>query len=222
MDEHLLKNVDPDDVSDIINEIVGSLGIEFQPGELTGVVTFGGFCELVHSKLMGSQFGDCTTQQAFYKLRREIGQLLDIDGRNITPASRLEELFPRLHRRWLVRRLKHNLSLSMPFLEPKRWVVNGLLLCLMASIVMIFFDWRFGLAGMGFSIFGFRLAGYFGKEWRVTTLGEVARDMAHFQYGNSRRNPQTYNLKEVDDLIRRCFCDALLLPPEALHSEALL
>lgn len=219
MDEHLLKNVDPDDVNDVINEIIGSLDIKFQPGELKGVVTFGGFCELVHGKLTGSKVGDCTTQQAFYKLKREIGQMLDIDGGNITPASRLVELFPRLNRRWLVRRLKHNLSLSMPFLEPKRWVVNALLLCLMASIVEIFFDWRFGLAGMGFSILGFALAGYSGKEWRVATVGEVARDIAHFHYKKSRRNPQTYNLKEVDNLIRRCFCDALLLSPEALHSD---
>ena len=220
MAEHLLKNVDPLDAADVVREIAGSLGIEFGEKELENIQTYGEFCEAVGIKVKGKAIEDCTTQQAFYKLREQVGLLRGIDKADITPASRLDDLFPRSGRRLMIRLLKDELSISMSFLRPKDSLVFTLLLGFFASSVALFFTWRYGLAGMAFCILGFKMANYFGKEFSVTTVGEAAKEMMRLDYIKSRRNPQTFNRKEIDTVIRNSFCHHLALSPGVLTPDA--
>ena len=105
----------------------------------------------------------------------------------------------------------------MSLLEPKSWVTDIFLLILLASLVVVFVRWQPGLAGLTFGILGLRVAGYLGREFRFETLGDVAREMSRVHSTRSRRNAGTFNRKEIDALIRDCFCERLLMSPEALR-----
>lgn len=221
MGKYPLKSVDTEDMDDAIKEVANSFGIEFRHEDnLPGIKTFGEFCGLVHLKMEGTNTNDCTTRQAFYKLRKVIGGLLTNNSAIITPQSRLTELIPRAGRRGLIRRLKMDLGISVSFLEPPTWISTTLLLGVLASIVELFFNWRYGLVGLGSSIWGFKIADHFGKEFAVLTVGEAAKKMARINYAKSRRDQRTLNFGEVDVLIRDCFCDKLALDPAVLTADA--
>jgi hypothetical protein len=220
MAEYLLNNVDSLDTADVIRAIEGSLGIEFGQKDLENVQTYGEFCEAVSVKVKGESVDDCTTQQAFYKLREQVSRLRRIDKADITPASRFDDLLPLSGRRLLIRQLKDDLTISMSFLRPKNSLVLTLLLGFLASGVALFFSWRSGLAGMGICILGLRVAYYFGKEFSMATIGEAAKEMTRVNYIKSRRNPQTFNDKEIEAVIRDSFCRHLALSPEVLTPDA--
>ena len=219
MTEHLLKGIDSLDTCDVIKEIELSLNIQFEEKDMK-VQTYGEFRNLIHVKMGDNVVEDCTTQQAFYKLRQAISKVMDVDRRSFSPDSCMDELFPRAGRKKMIRQLKSTLGVSMTFLEPKGWISGSLLLFLLTSFVALFFQWRYGLAGLGISCLGFRLADYLGKEFSMVTVGDAAKEMARSHYMKSRRNPRTYNNQEVDALIRDCFCDRLGLDPEVLTPDA--
>lgn len=85
-----LCNVDPDDISDVLIKIEKSFGFRFGDTELKDVKTFGELCDIITSKVPGENSSDCTTQQAFYKVRNAIADVLLLDKASLTPDSDLQ------------------------------------------------------------------------------------------------------------------------------------
>ena len=67
-----LKNIDPEDVGDVLKKVEKSFGFKFGDTELKDVKTFGELCDIITYKVQGDSTNDCTTQQAFYKLKTAI------------------------------------------------------------------------------------------------------------------------------------------------------
>jgi hypothetical protein len=78
-----LKNIDPLDIDDLLSKIELSFGIEFFENELNHIKTFGEFCEYVENKIEFKNTNDCTNQQAFYKLRNALSEILKKDKKEI-------------------------------------------------------------------------------------------------------------------------------------------
>ncbi len=94
-----LKNIDPDDVNDLLLKIEASFNIKFQQNELTHAQTFGEICDLIKGKLQLDHTNDCTTQQAFYKLRSAFISVTQVENIKISPETSLAVLLPRKVRR---------------------------------------------------------------------------------------------------------------------------
>ncbi|HEY4209188.1 MAG TPA: hypothetical protein VGM31_20325 [Puia sp.] len=90
----MLKNIDPDDVSDVLKKVEKTLEFSFGDNDLESVRTFGELLDIITSKVQGEDADDCTTQLVFYKLRNAIGATLATDKRLIKPGTSLEALFP--------------------------------------------------------------------------------------------------------------------------------
>ena len=75
-----------------------------------------------------------------------------------------------------------------------------------SSLVSLAFFWQLGLAGVLFSILGFKLVDKFGNELDLQTVGQLAEKIARENYLKSRRNPATVNrneiVKKIEDLFR--------------------
>lgn len=99
------RNIDEDDLADIIVSVERSFHIKFAPEELPNM-TFGAFCDLVIHKLDAELKTDCTSQQAFYKLREAIVSVTSFNKEEIYPEKRLSEIFPLKDRRKDIKRLK--------------------------------------------------------------------------------------------------------------------
>lgn len=87
MEAKILK-LDAEDVEDVLARIAYSLNIEFGNNTFKDAKTFNDFSNVIVSKMVVEDTADCTSQQAFYKLRDAI--LVDNKiGSPITPKTLL-------------------------------------------------------------------------------------------------------------------------------------
>jgi hypothetical protein len=217
-----LRNIDSDDLSDVLVKIEKSFGLTLRAGTFKNARTFGELCDIISSMIDLENTDDCTTQQAFYKIRESIANIQLLEKDTITPNSDLEGLIPRKGRRHAILQIRKESGPSLKILEPKGWISITLFFCLLASFVELFFNWKYGLLYLGTIIIGFRLASWFGKEFRVRTVGGLATIAARENYIKSRRNPKTANRQEIVVKIKELFNHDLGLYPSVLTREAAL
>lgn len=209
MENYKIKHVDLEDLEDLLVEVEASLGIQFADRELVHIKTFGQLFDYIADKVHLEDSNDCTTQQAFYKLRAAITTTLGVEGKTVIPNGLLSEVFPRQDRRLRIKNLENHLEMKLRILRPPNWVITILVITLFASLIGLFFNWPFGLLGLTFSVAGFWLANKFGNELDLQTMGQVAKKMATKNYLKSRRNPNTINQKEIKKILVDWFSDEL-------------
>jgi acyl carrier protein len=215
-----LSTIDPEDVGDVLLKIERSFNIRFTDQDLKHIKTFGALCDLVVEKVKQVQSDSCTTQQAFYKLRNAINAKKPIEKCDLKPQTKLCELFPRDNRIEVVADMEAEMGLHVNLLQPKRWIVYGFATLLLAAIALSFFNNIAGLVLAGIAITGLILAGKFGKELKVKTLGDLAEKIAREHYLSCRRNASTVNRTEVAEKVKELFADYLHVEPTALRKEA--
>lgn len=215
-----LKNIDPEEISDVLAKVEKSFGIKFGDTELTDVKTFGGLCDIITSKVQGGNVNDCTTQQAFYKLRNAIAETLLIDRKSITPETDLQNLFPKTIRRQSFNAIDRKLGFKSNVLRPKHSITGTLLFIFLASLIGLFLFWQAGLAGLTLSLLAMKIANKFGNELDLQSVGQFADKISREHYLKSRRNAATINRTEVENKVRELFRHDLDLEEIALTRQA--
>jgi acyl carrier protein len=216
-----LCNVDPDDVSDVLVKVEKSFGFKFGNTELKDVKTFGELCDIITSKVIGDNSNDCTTQQAFYKLRDAIAGTLLIDKKSITPDTDLKMLFPRQQRRQKVKEVKIKLDAQVDILEIKEWLKWTYFVGIILSLLMFLFKWQYALSGLTFfSFLGWTTHKFFATEISTQTVGQFAEKFAREHYLKARRSPSIINRIEIAQKVKELFQTNLGLEDKTLTREA--
>ncbi len=112
------------------------------------------------------------------------------------------------------------MGFEISILRPPHWLTGTLLIFLLASLIGLFFNWQIGLLGLGFSIAGLWIANKIGNELDLQTVGQVAEKMTRENYLKSRRNPKTFNKKEIEKVLTDWFSKDLDLDKSKLTREA--
>lgn len=222
MKEFELKNTDPEDLEHLLVKVEKSFGIGFSENELVNVQTFGELCDHIKNKIQLDKTGDCTSQQAFYKLRNVLSSVLKVGRESITPDTFLSKLLPRHKRRTRTRQIERALEFKLSILRPPHFVTHFLHLLLLGSFIGLYFSWQLGLCGIGLSIGGLWIAFKTGKELDLKTVGQVAEKMTRENYLKSRRNPTTFNENEIEGILTDWFSNDLLIDKSKLTREARL
>ena len=162
------------------------------------------FCDLITNKINLENSDNCTSQQAFYKLREAISKTSKVSNR-ISTQFPLSDLFPRKNRRLEITKMEQNLGFKINILQPPQWVIFTLAIFLFLSVIIFFLNWKIGILGLGISIAGFWSVNKFGNEIKLKTVGEIAEKIKREHYLKSRRNPQTYNRNEIDKVLTEWF-----------------
>ncbi|TSD64785.1 hypothetical protein FFF34_012865 [Inquilinus sp. KBS0705] len=217
---YTLNNIDPEEISDVLLKIEKSFTIKFTDTELKEAKTFGALCDVVIEKVKQHQADSCTTQQAFYKLRNAINARNPVEKYLLKPQTKLAEIFPRDNRIEVVADIENEMGFHMNLLQPKQWIVWMFALMLLAFITVSFVFGTIGYIGMVVSITGLILAGKFGKELKVKTLGDLAEKIAREHYLKCRRDASTVNRAEVVEKVKELFSKDLDLEPSVLTKEA--
>jgi acyl carrier protein len=220
MTDYELKNIDPDDISDLLVKVEKSFDIKFGDTELMHISTFGELCDHIANKIQLDNSDDCTSQQAFYKLRDTISSTLQIDNKTISTNFSLADLLPRQSRRSRTKKLEEDLGFKLNILRPPHWVTTTLIIILLASFVGLFFNWQIGLLGLVLSFIGLWLASKIGNELDLQTVGQVAEKMTRENYLKSRRNSKTFNKNEIEKILTNWFSSYLDLDKSKLTREA--
>lgn len=220
MANYELKNIDPEDIGDLLEKVEISFDIKFVGDELKNVMTFGQLCDHIVDKIQLENSDDCTSQQAFYKLRDAISSLFQIDGKTISPDIALADLLTRQNRRSLTKKLEKHLGFKLNILRPPYWLTGILTFILLGSLIGPIFDWQIGLLGLVLSAGGFWVANKIGNELDLETIGQVVEKMIRENYLKSRRDPKTFNKNEVEKILADLFSHELDLNKNNLKREA--
>jgi hypothetical protein len=218
MDNELYKlsNVDPLDMNDVILKVESSFDLKFDDNIFKDVKTFGELCDVIQREIKLVDSESCTTQQAYYKLRNAIAKTINLDKHYINPRTDLSELLASEDRRKITAGIDSELGFKTDLLRPREGVIIALVLLFIASLIKCFFGWQVGLAGIFLSIVGLKVANLFGKEISVKTVGDLARKISRENYLKARRNSETVNRKEIEQIINDLFTDGLDLDPKSL------
>lgn len=217
-----LNNVDPDDIADALIIVEKSFGFRFSETELKNVQTFGELCDIIINKMQREHANDCTTQQAFYKLRSAISKVQFLNKNTIIPGTKVQHIIPKQKRRQRVKQLKRELGFDLDILETKRWLKWIMYTGITLSLVMFFFKWQFALAGLVFfNLFGWITHKFFATEIDAQrTVGQLAQELTRKHYIIMRRNQLTVNRIEVINKVKEIFSLELLLNEDILTREA--
>jgi hypothetical protein len=215
-----LCNIDSEDISDVLTKIEKSFGFKFGENDLAGIKTFGELCDVISAKVNLELADDCTTQQAFSKIRQSIAAVQLVGLNEITLNSELEQLFPKKNRRNKIHQFEEKIGFTLKMLKPKEWIRIICLLLFLGSLVGLFVNWRFGLIGVFLSLIGSWIAERVGKEFAFKTVRDIAKKMARENYLKSRRNANTMNRREIVEKIKELFSHDLDLDPSVLTMDA--
>jgi acyl carrier protein len=214
-----LNNIDPEDIGDLLVKIEKSFHIKFGKNELTEVKTFGELCDIIQSKVKGQTSTDCTTQQAFYKLRKVISEITT-NSRPIDIDTSLEEILPRRNRRLLVKQVDTHFGFRTNILSAKDRITTSLMIFLVLSLISLIWSWKVGIAGITLAVVLTMVANKFGKELSLKTAGELANKISREHYRDVRRHSMTVNPKEITEKVKEIFKEDLGLDDSALSREA--
>ena len=216
-----LNNIDPEDIGDVLLKIETSFNIRFEKEDLNDVKTFAQLCDVVQKKVKQKNGEACTTQHAFYMLRQAINNTIaGADKDLIKPQAKLSNIFPSDTRLQVIAEIEKELGFKMNLLKPKGIIVFAFSLLLGVSLACLYFLPVVGGVGAVLAIVGLILAGKFGKEMPVKTLGDLAEKIAREHYLNCRRNAATVNRAEIADKIKELFVHDLALEPQVVNGNS--
>lgn len=155
-------------------------------------------------------------------MRSAIEKIKAVDKSVVSPATQLADIFPRETRRKDIKKIERQLGIDLKALEPKDYVTYSILLLLLISIIELFFNWRYGLVGLGISFAAFWIADKTATEFKDKTLGELIERTTQLNYVKSRRHQGTVNKKEIQEKIRKLFVENLLLDDNELNRDTII
>lgn len=214
-----LKNINPEDIEDVLIKVEDSFGFRFSNNELAHIKTFGDLCLHVKGRIKLEDTGGCTPQQAFYKLRSALATL-SVTG--IATNTLLKDILPYQNRLKQVKKLEKELGFKLNVIGPPQYAVTTLAIGLLASLMLLVSSWQIAIPCVSFFVLGFIIAIKRGKELKVETVGQLAKKIALENYVNARRKPFTYNAKEIEKSLISLFTIELGLNPGQLTAETVL
>lgn len=203
--DYELINIDPEDIEDLLVKVEASFDMKFADKELVHLATFGQLCDYISNKIQHANSNDCTSQQAFYKLRNAISSTFQMDTRTLSPNVLLATIFPKQNRRSNIKKLETHLGLQLDILRAPHWIRGTLIILMLVSFVIIFIKWQIGVLGFVFFISALLLAAKTGRVLDLQTLGQVAEKMTREHYLKSRRNSNTFNKTEIEKVLTDWF-----------------
>lgn len=220
LDDFKLDNIDPEDFGATLLKLEKSFGLKFTDNSMKDAKTFGDICDIIESLLNHTEKDDCTTQQAFYKVRKAIGLTQNFDEGNIEPQTKLEHIFPRSNRRQNVKHFQQAFGFSVDILSMKTSLVLTLAASFIISLIAFFFSWQYAVAGLTVFTIVTWTANKFSKELNVSTVRELTEKISREHYLLARRQSGTMNRNEIVKTIQDIFIADHLLDREHLTREA--
>lgn len=200
-----LQNIDPYDIDLFLPKLEQSFRFSFDNDELNHIATFGDLCDYIVHQQEGKAANDCTSQQAFYRIRKAVVDAELYDKETISTKTSLEEIFPRKHRYQLVKKFETHLGFKVQLLLPMRWLLLLSRLALLVSVVTLCCEFLPGLAGVVFSLIAMLISGLPGKKLSVKTVGQLAKKMAKENFNDIRRTPSVVDEEEIVRKIKALF-----------------
>jgi len=209
------KSIDAWDNRDLLLKIENAFCVQFSNDDLKEIATVGDVCDLVIEKINHEHADTCTTQHAFYQVRNAIAATAGTEKCTIMPHTRLAKVFLKQNRQQAIADMERELGFEINLLQPKQWVIILFSVTLLSSFIAFYFNWEIAVAGCLASVLGLALAGKFGKEIHLRTVGDLANKISRETYLKAKRNPAVKRC-DVEQKVRELFAQQPELEPVVL------
>lgn len=225
------QTIDGEDLGDLLVNIEENFDIKFADDEFINICTYGELHDHIIDKIRSEHANveDCTSQQAFYKLRNALVEALGITKNEITPHMSLVSILPRNRRKSQVSDIEKVLGFKLSLLRPLHFVENTFSIMALASFFGIFLSFFFEFSGILIAIIGFvvsiaglKIAYKTANEIDIETVGELAKTLTRDKYAKSRRNAKTCNYREIGDVLTENICYGLGMEKSELTRNAII
>lgn len=218
-DSATLDEYEAEDVFDVVEKLEKSFGLAFDRNAFLHVNTFGDLCDVFDTHIHGKNHDDCTSQQAFYRIRKAISTSQQVSEQNIRPETLLSDIFPYKTRRKRINTFRKTIGINTSLLTYPGWLGALFAIGILASLIAFFFSWKLAVGGIVFFIPASWVAGKLGKVLKLRTVRDLTKQIARENYITIRRTPGTINRKEINCLIIDTFCNDLSLNKLLLNRD---
>ncbi|WP_118953313.1 acyl carrier protein [Taibaiella helva] len=215
-----LAHCDDDDIFDIVHELEKSFGLSFARDAFRDVKTFGDLCTVFEQHLTAEHRDDCTSQQAFYRVRSAIVTTLPVDQNQVTPDSSLRTLFSKPGRRKRIHAFETCLGVKVSLLVYPNWLVPVSCFLFACSFIALLFSGKIAIAGFILLFVVNRLEKYYDSQFAMTTVRQLAEQLTIEHYTAARRFNHTVNRTEIRYIITQAFCKRFDMDKASLIPEA--
>lgn len=217
MKKFLLEDIDDEDAGDLIPALEISFDIKFEEGDLDNVNTIRDIYDAILKKYSSINNNSCTSQKAFYLLRREL-KSLEIYKGNLTPDTLTNQVFKR-GRIKSVTNIETKSGLKLNILRPPYFVTTiNFILLFIGLINWIFFDTIEGIGFTTFSILSFWMAFKLGTVLKYKSIRELVNHITSTNYSNIRKD-KSINSNELEEILIDLFNDFGLTERPTLDSK---
>ncbi len=217
MKNYKLGQYEIEDLEFALSDFEKQYGIHFNQDELNSIKCVEQLTEAISNKFDYESSSDCTSQQAFYKLRNVLNKL-NTGNQNIKPDLELAELIPRKDRIQKVKEIETELGFELNVLQPKNWIFYSAIFLWIGVILLFFFHFFYALILAIFNYYFFGFIFKKGKEFKVSTVEELVNKIVMENYFRVRRTSNTINKIEFKKVVLEWFSDRMDMDKEELKS----
>ncbi len=217
MKNNKFESEELEDLDYALQEFENQYEIHFNQDELNSIENIEQLIEAITNKFDYESSDDCTSQQAFYKLRNALNNL-NIGNQNISPNTNLAELIPRKNRIQKVKEIEAELGFKLDVLQPKNWIFYSAIFLWIGLIPLVFFHFFYALILAIFNYYFFSFVFKKGKEFKVSIVGALVNKVVSENYFRVRRTSNTINKIEFKRVVLEWFSERIDMNKEELKS----
>ncbi|KMQ70178.1 hypothetical protein [Chryseobacterium koreense] len=216
-----LENYEIEDLEDSLSEFKKNYEIDLSQDELNTITNIQELADKIVEKFNYENVDDCTYQQAFYKLK-SIFEKLNISPQKIDTKTDLKILIPRKNRIKTVKQIQKELGIKLQILEPKQSIIAILFVLSFCAIISTFFNLTYLVISGIILFFLYKITFETAREFRLSTFGELAKEITKENYFKSRRSPKTINKSEFKNIVIDWFSERLDIEKDKLQTATLI
>jgi acyl carrier protein len=217
MKKFLLEDIDSEDAEDLIPLIELSFNIRFEDMELSHVSTLRDIYNAILGKFTHTHTDGCTSQKAFYFLRKELKKL-DIYSGELTLNTPTKVIFKN-NRISTIKKLEDNSGLKLNILRPPHFITIFNLISLITGLItLVTYDKITGFGMIAISIFSFWLSNKKGSVLIYKSTRELINQITRTNYARIRQD-NIIKPSELENILIDLFMDYGLTERPTLDSK---
>jgi len=192
-----------DNVNDMLVYIEENFGVKINFYDLSKKYDTDQIIDIIISKIEKEDTNSNTSLQFLQKIQRFVSHLDSCHVKELTPKTKLKDIFPKKVRKRQIRMLQQYIGINIPFFGPHYITISLLSVLFFASIFSLTENLIFIFILLPISILSFYLAFQWGDTLQFNTIQDLTDYVLRYHYIKARENTETVNKKEIRRLLKK-------------------
>jgi len=217
MKDFLIEDVDNEDAEELLTQIERSFDFKFEKDDLINVSSIRDIYDVILDKFTSKKSTSCTSQKAFYILRKDI-KALNIYTGPVFPETLIIHVLKK-NRRKSVKLIETKTGFKLNLLRPPHFLTTiNLIILALGLIDWIFYDTLTGIGITAISVFSIWISSRLGTVLKYGSMRELVKHVTSTNYSTIRKD-SVINPNELGEILIDSFNDMGLTERPTLDSK---